>query len=101
MNELSQLWQFLGQLEGKHWLAIAGIAYVAYYYRGWIFEQFAKVKLPSAPAPTPIAAPVIDEDAAEFQSLHKLRKRFERNKCKEGIQAVDVCLTHFFHSEGQ
>jgi hypothetical protein len=48
----------------------------------------------------PGASPVVDDEAADFAALSRLRKRFERNNCKDGQTAVDVCLSHFFHKDG-
>jgi hypothetical protein len=47
----------------------------------------------------PGASPVVDDEAADFAALSRLRKRFERNNCKDGQAAVDTCLTHFFHKD--
>lgn len=39
----------------------------------------------------------IDDDAADFQALTRLQKRYARLNCAEGKAAVQVCLTHFYH----
>jgi hypothetical protein len=52
------------------------------------------------PAMPGVAPPVADDEAADFAALSRLRKRFERNNCKDGQAAVDVCLSHFFHKDG-
>lgn len=39
------------------------------------------------------------DDAGDFAALATLRKRFEAAKCKEGLEACDVALRHFFHHE--
>ena len=67
--------------------------------------MFASVKaaasrlVPSGATSTP-AAVAANDNAQDFAALERLQARFERNKCKEGLAAVDVCLTHFFHREG-
>lgn len=72
------------------------VAYMLLSQRGEIAAMFSKIKLPSIGGS---ASPVADDDTADFQALARLQKRFERNKCKDGIVAVDTCLTHFFHRE--
>ena len=38
-----------------------------------------------------------DDDAADFQALTRLQKRYVRMNCPEGKAAVQVCLAHFYH----
>lgn len=68
---------------------IAGGIYFA--FRLW---QASGFKLPAWKLGT--GKPATD-DAADFAALARLRKRFEAAKCKEGLAACDVALTHFFH----
>lgn len=56
--------------------------------------------IPALPTSTPKVAAATDDDSQDFLALKRLRARFDRLKCKDGTKAVDVCLQHFFHSEG-
>lgn len=40
------------------------------------------------------------DDDADFKALKRLRDRFTIKKCKDGIAAVDVATTHFWHGTG-
>lgn len=51
------------------------------------------------PSGTAVPAVASVDNAKDFEALERLQARFERNRCKEGLAAVDVCLTHFFHRE--
>lgn len=55
------------------------------------------IKLPTFNLGGGGAAP--DENTLDFQALERLQHRFENAKCKEGMDACTVCLTHFFHGQ--
>lgn len=68
---------------------------------GWLKSALSWFNRPlgTATTTTTTTAAALD-DEADFKALKRLRERFVVKKCKEGLAAVDVATTHFFHGHG-
>jgi len=69
-------------------LLAAGVLGILYTNRQALLSFVPTIKTSSAPP---------DDDAADFQALTRLQKRYVRMNCPEGKAAVQVCLAHFYH----
>ncbi len=77
-----------------HWNLIAGGVLLLAAGAGFMWSNRKAITpyLPSLGGSVPV-----DDDAADFQALTRLQKRYARLNCPEGKAAVQVCLTHFYH----
>lgn len=75
-------------------LIVVGAAGFLYSQRAWLWSFMPK-RNPLRIAPATL--PDEDEDTLDFHALARLRHRFERLKCKEGLEACTTQQTHFFH----
>jgi len=76
------------------WASI-GLGLTLAVYVFWPGIKAAWSNLPSGGG-TPAVANE-DGDMADFKALRRLRARYERMKCPEGLAACDECLRHFDH----
>lgn len=80
----------------KQAVGLAILAYAAWLYwpnvKGWL----GGIKWPFSGK---TESPAID-DAADFAALKRLRDRFERLGCKDGMTAINTATAHFWHTEG-
>jgi hypothetical protein len=80
----------------SHWNIIAAAAIVLAMFGvpifrvGYAASSWVASKIPAATAAEPVT-----DDASDLAAFHRLTRRFERMKCKEGMAAMKVAGTHF------